>query len=488
MSESSASDGGGAVDHANALRPRYQGSCADLTKVLMPFVAAKTNFIIYSEEEKPSKAKLNKKNVASHYPLLEALRSIQPNLCFSKKLLERSVLAAHDQAKLGLKGKDRDDYGQTMTRRLRNMMRAVSQGIRKSPSAAWVRELPWIGAAAPTSGPPMPSFSPTEAPAFMYGYDAEQRLAWRVRFGTTEKELAVSMFARDAAAPTDAIVAKFSDGAEHEVSDLSVAEWQVLTKARASSSAGVERPVMFEAEHAQTRHKLTVKERTDRGQLVSLFEQGAQVCQFKVTSFGPDDKDPATLKAATDAMITIAKRYASNEIDKSQLYIARNEILANLEKKKTATAKTARSKATAKSKTTAKATRRDVPNAAVTNADADSAETGSACVAGKRTRFGSKRPEKITEREDIADQAAAEESPRATEATTNHFPLTDPSTDPTTLPPTTPPTRPPLSLYTRRRRLSTTSGSPSTRRAILPSRWARKSTYGPWMSKPRGSR
>ena len=88
MSESSASDGGGAVDHANALRPRYQGSCADLTKVLMPFVAAKTNFIIYSEEEKPSKAKLNKKNVASHYPLLEALRSIQPNLCFSKKLLE----------------------------------------------------------------------------------------------------------------------------------------------------------------------------------------------------------------------------------------------------------------------------------------------------------------------------------------------------------------------------------------------------------------
>eukprot|EP00969_Alexandrium_andersonii_P082074 3618418-Alexandrium_andersonii.AAC.1 len=51
------------------------------------------------------------------------------------------VLKARDH--FGLKPADQAEWQQVMSTRLRNLLRAVSQGELKHPTCAWVKQLPW---------------------------------------------------------------------------------------------------------------------------------------------------------------------------------------------------------------------------------------------------------------------------------------------------------------------------------------------------------
>ena len=62
------------------------------------------------------------------------------------------------------------DYVETMSRRLINLCRAVSQASRKKSAPCWTAQLPWM--AAP---PPATKEVPAAAVVYHYGYDAFAR-------------------------------------------------------------------------------------------------------------------------------------------------------------------------------------------------------------------------------------------------------------------------------------------------------------------------
>ena len=82
-------------------------------------------------------------------------------------------------------------------------------------------------------------------------------------------------------------MAVWADGTTHKIMHITVAD------AREIISGGGKRScypaeVVWSGEHGVTHHKLTVKRRADRGLLMSLYEQEAQVCSVKVEWVGPE--------------------------------------------------------------------------------------------------------------------------------------------------------------------------------------------------------
>jgi hypothetical protein len=70
--------------------------------------------------------------------------------------------------------------------------------------------------------------------------------------------------------------------------------------------------VHFESEHNDTHHKVTVKDRTDRQPLISMYEQQRQVLQVSVNSF-------ESHWHAAACMVGIARQYCNGEVDKATL-------------------------------------------------------------------------------------------------------------------------------------------------------------------------
>ena len=70
--------------------------------------------------------------------------------------------------------------------------------------------------------------------------------------------------------------------------------------------------VHIESEHKDTHHGITVKDRTDRQPLISMYEQQRQVLQVSVNSF-------ESHRQAAACMVGIAKQYCNGEVDKATL-------------------------------------------------------------------------------------------------------------------------------------------------------------------------
>ena len=135
-------------------------------------------------------------------------------------------------------------------------------------------------------------------------------------------------------------MAVWADGTTHKIMQITVAD------AREIISGGGKRScypaeVVWSGEHGVTHHKLTVKRRADRGLLMSLYEQEAQVCSVKVewvgqkhTPLEPESK--VAEDKAGEMMTIVAKEYAANKLETDMLYKRRDELLeqANICKRK----------------------------------------------------------------------------------------------------------------------------------------------------------
>ena len=87
--------------------------------------------------------------------------------------------------------------------------------------------------------------------------------------------------------------------------------------------------ILFEQEAKATKHSITISQRTDRTLLLSIYEQGKQICQVQLDKFGPVEpliagsnhlpKDHDTVQKAMTIMKPLAIMYANGEIKKEEL-------------------------------------------------------------------------------------------------------------------------------------------------------------------------
>ena len=97
--------------------------------------------------------------------------------------------------------------------------------------------------------------------------------------------------------------------------------------ATSSTSAAPDR-LAWAGEHATTHHKITVAPRADRKPLISMLEQGSQVCQVHLDCF-PGDENPQK-HGASQLMKEIAMAYSSDSVKKGDLLGMRDDRLARL--------------------------------------------------------------------------------------------------------------------------------------------------------------
>ena len=142
----------------------YAGSVDELAVALQQFCTKGPSVCKYGDESKlTAKCALIVKGpegVEGHHKLLSTLHELQPNLSFAKKVMEAALeklleLEIEKNSKVDrktwvnkLSTTEKSDWVQTMLARIRNMARVVSQGQLKSATAKWVKELPWVKAAA----------------------------------------------------------------------------------------------------------------------------------------------------------------------------------------------------------------------------------------------------------------------------------------------------------------------------------------------------
>lgn len=120
----------------------------------MLIVDALSNTHLKDEAENCSDAKIVHGNcgVEGHITLLTALHdelgSLNPPTVTQAKIALKIVYKTkkenkEEKAWQQLKTEDKDDWIETMCRRLRNMMRVVSQATGKTKPAAWTKKLPF---------------------------------------------------------------------------------------------------------------------------------------------------------------------------------------------------------------------------------------------------------------------------------------------------------------------------------------------------------
>ena len=210
-----------------------------------------------------------------------------------------------------------------------NLCRAVHQGEIKAQTSRnvpqWVKELPWMSS-LPAGTPPE---APPAASQYVFGFNRDLLLAWKVDMASNKKQKIMSLPLEEPpdCPPSGPMLARWPDGSTHDVSELSVQEYQEIKRSRGT---GKKDPVKhWEGEHKTTHHLLSISPKPDKNgvRLMILREQRKHILQVNCVFFDNEE-------AAHDFMKEIAERYAANEIMKNDLKSERNKRLDKIKKDK----------------------------------------------------------------------------------------------------------------------------------------------------------
>ena len=109
-----------------------------------------------------------------------------------------------------------------MTNRLQNFCRTVNQSLRENSRSEFAATFPWS-----------PTTTDTAAElGYIAVYDRGLRLAWRrLQVGTGPAQMSSPLFVPEGAQPTDSPMARWSDGFEHTVTEITCEELQATAAA-----------------------------------------------------------------------------------------------------------------------------------------------------------------------------------------------------------------------------------------------------------------
>ena len=91
--------------------------------------------------------------------------------------------------------------------------------------------------------------------------------------------------------------------------------------------------VCWEKTHPDTKHRIWIKNRADRGLLISMMEQQKQICSAQVKLFckaGETEASEAARIRAAAALIKLGEMYVARELPLDELYARRDIIFSEL--------------------------------------------------------------------------------------------------------------------------------------------------------------
>ena len=333
-------------------RPRAAITDVGLASELLVFATKKGKSFIRFDDAATVKESVNdEKLLEKHKAILDA--------CGDEPIVRKTVKAAMATVLAGWKGKwkiapqDEADWVETMTRRFLNMMYHHHKGssAKKSKAtpkkaAAATQSEDGNGSKAATASSAVPSADAleTEDPekkpatvpktAYEFGWNGELGLGWRKKVGQSDKQKEISLAPEipEQAENETVLLVTFVDGMQKKYT-LAKAAFEIFSQRR-SSSTTVCKPLL-EAEHVVTHNKITVRQRPNRGLLISMYDQAKQVMQVRADRFGeiaeevcavPLPHESEIIKKAVEFYQPIFDKYIKNKIvDKMEVYAARDE-------------------------------------------------------------------------------------------------------------------------------------------------------------------
>ena len=124
-------------------RDIHKGEDAPLVEAIRPYVRPGKNAILYKEARRKGE-KQDKRRMISYKNLIYSCRSVQNNVSFTRKQMERCVQSArkleqHNWA-APLRAEDETDWGITVAKRLKVLLREWSQAYIKRHATKWFRQ------------------------------------------------------------------------------------------------------------------------------------------------------------------------------------------------------------------------------------------------------------------------------------------------------------------------------------------------------------
>lgn len=342
-------------------RARYTGTPAQLHDAIGAYLSEPSYLA--------AATKLSGSYVARHRALVVAMQAQQPNLSYTKKVIEdmhRIVFDAKN-SEWGLDGKERRSWIQTMAARLRAMLRFTQQARLKAKPPQWLLDLGLPAHEVEDEGETedkdeahnkddfknedqgkdegkdkddvknegqsdlktkrrathkkTTDFKPKQHDeakhikydSWIFGWDSELLMAWRHK--ATEpnapKEFVKPM--PSSTTKTDPPRAVFQDGMEHTVVDITngdLADLGVRAGAKKSSQQDL---IGF----TSAGESVKVGPKADRHQLMCVLLDGRQVCQIRADLFASEEKANAFMRDLALALV-------AGEITKAELYEKRN--------------------------------------------------------------------------------------------------------------------------------------------------------------------
>jgi hypothetical protein len=231
-----------------------------------------------------------------------------------------------------LKPTEVDDWDETISRRIRNSIRAVSQAMHKRSRPKWLSKLPWALDTCAETQQELDEEDEFELEEvndlFEYGVSDEFMLPYRRHKESGVRENGLPIVIDAYANPADEIVGTWPDNSFHGLS-MTVAQFQLKLPAGPRAKT-----TLYEVEHHATFHKIAIRQRADRHLLISVYEQSKQILQVRADVFGEvpeevatmDPKEPVVV-AAVEFLKPIVKDYASGRLSAKQLSEERDKRL-----------------------------------------------------------------------------------------------------------------------------------------------------------------
>ena len=180
------------------------------------------------------------------------------------------------------------------------------------------RGLPWFEEPKITKVQKKPAEAKLE-PEFVYGFDNDLMLAWKVDINSMKKEKIMSMQLERPSNPAahSAMRATWPDGDSKEVSECSCKDYEGKTR----QSSTMPSNKFWSGTHIVTHHSLCLKVKPDRSPIMILLEQKRQILQVAISLFNSEE-------AAGQFMQAIGELYAADKITRDGLKEHRDNELA----------------------------------------------------------------------------------------------------------------------------------------------------------------
>ena len=306
-------------------RSRYTGpieALSDAVDMALP------DAVRYCEEARG--ARVDVKNLLRSKELLKNLFALQANGSFRKTQLVEAfgcVAQLHPEWRLGKA--EVNDYKVTLARRVGLMCRHIAQAKARPSKPAWLEQIFGGEDEAARDGggggeeeagegtrPRRKGGGGASRSEYFFGWDSEQRAAWRCRPSTPEQKEFTKRLV-PGALDLDPPRAIWPDGCEHAIGELTSLSLKNMDVAVSRKGTAVH----YEGA-TSTGMPIIVKDRADRTPLISIYLASKQVLQL---SLGGGMAKEFAIKTMT----VIAKMLADGKVERSKLGRVRDKMLAD---------------------------------------------------------------------------------------------------------------------------------------------------------------